>query len=54
MSKSDKELAVEIAKAYIAASANSKQANGASKQLIKADDVLGLIKDFHTELKKMD
>ncbi|WP_156947643.1 hypothetical protein [Virgibacillus alimentarius] len=54
MSKSDKELAVEIAKSYIEASANLQQANGASKPIIKADNVLELIKDFHAELKKLD
>ncbi|WP_156520686.1 hypothetical protein [Oceanobacillus sp. Castelsardo] len=54
MSKTDKELAVEIAKAYIEASSNLKQQNGASKPIVKPDEVLGLIKDFHAELKKLD
>ena len=54
MSKSDKELAVEIAKSYIEASANRKRQNGASEPIIKAETVLKLIQDFHAELKKID
>lgn len=54
MSKSDKELAVEIAKAYIEASGHSKLANGASKNLLSADSVLKIIEATYQTLKKLD
>ena len=54
MSKSDKELAVDIAKAYIEASGHSKKFDGSSNPLIKADSVINIIKGVHAELKKLD
>lgn len=54
MSKSDKELAVDIARAYIEASGHGKQMNGSSNPLIKADSVINIIKAVHAELKELD
>lgn len=54
MSKSDKELAVEIAKAYIEASSQLKLPNGGSANLIKADSVLNIIDATYERLKKLD
>lgn len=54
MAKSDKELAVEIAKAYIEASSQQKEINGISRPLIKLDSVLNVIKKTHNELSKLD
>jgi len=54
MSKTDKELAVEVAIAYIEASAHGKLANGASKQLLSVDSVINVINGTYNTLKNLD
>jgi hypothetical protein len=54
LAKTDKELAVEIAKAYIEASSQLKLANGGSKNLIDFESVIKIIQTVHATLKKLD
>lgn len=52
--KTDKELAVEIAKAYIEASANRKMSNGSSMNLPPVDSVNDIIKATYNTLKDLN
>jgi|GEM_PF-6304912 len=54
MSKSDKELAVEIGKAYIESSSHLTLPNGGSPKLISADSVIKVIEATYKALKKLD
>lgn len=52
--KTDKELAVEIGKAYIEASAHRKMSNGNSMNLPPADSVNNVIKATYEVLKTLN
>ena len=54
MSKNDKELAVEIVKSYIEASANLKHPNGNSKEIMNPGAVLQFIEHAYQVLKSLD
>lgn len=54
MSKTNKELAVEVAIAYIESSSNLKYGNGASKDLVNLQTVVTIIKGVHQTLENLD
>lgn len=54
MSKSDKELAVDVAIAYINASGNVKTANGISPGPYNLEQIENVIKHVYTTLESLD
>ncbi|WP_159430383.1 hypothetical protein [Caloranaerobacter azorensis] len=54
MAKTNKELAVEVAIAYIESSSNLKYPNGSSRNLIKLQSVINIIKEVHQTLESLD
>lgn len=52
--KTDKELAVEVAIAYIQASGNRKGANGVSATLVSLENVETVINSVHQTLKSLN
>ena len=54
MSKTNKELAVDVAIAYIEASSKLVLGNGASNGLVKVDNVQQIIKATYTTLESLD
>lgn len=54
MSKTNKELAVDVAIAYIQANSNKKHANGQSFPNLNADSVNVIIELVHQTLSKLD
>ncbi|WP_158281636.1 hypothetical protein [Sporanaerobacter acetigenes] len=54
MSKTNKELAVEVAIACIESSSNLKYGNGASKDLVNLQTVVTIIKGVHQTLENLD
>lgn len=54
MAKTNKELAVEVAIAYIEASSNLRYPNGSSKDPIKLQSVIDIIKSIHQTLDSLD
>jgi hypothetical protein len=52
--KTDKELAVDVAIAYIQASGNRKVANGASAALVSLENVQTVIDAVHRTLKSLN
>ena len=54
MSKTNKELAVEVAIAYIQANSNKKHANGQSFPNLNVDNVNTLIESVHQTLTKLE
>lgn len=54
MTKTNKELAVDVAIAYIESTSNLKHVNGGSKNLISPAEVQGIIKAVHQTLDSLD
>ena len=54
MNKTNKELAVEVAIAYIEASSKLKHGNGGSRELIPHSSVQNIIKTTHQTLVSLD
>lgn len=54
MSKTNKELAVEVAIAYLEAFSNMKHANTTPRDIIPAQSVIDIIKAVHRTLESLD
>lgn len=54
MSKTNKELAVDVAIAYIEASSRLVIGNGASSGLVKFENVQNIIKNVYSTLESLD
>lgn len=54
MSKTNKELAIDVAVAYIYASGNAKTANGASTGPYNLEQIEQVIKHVYTALESLD